>query len=135
MGHNANERRQIRRRPEQTPLQQYRPSPNVVDTNPLPVGGPGTYNTHFGGYGLGWFLNDAKGYLKASHTGGLDGMVTQVTLFPELKLGIIVLTNQQSGGAFSAVTNEIIDSYIGDTGKDWVKLYGDAEKAGQAGRR
>jgi CubicO group peptidase (beta-lactamase class C family) len=99
---------------------------------PLPTG-PGAYNTHFGGYGLGWFLNDAKGYLKASHTGGLDGMVTQVTLFPELKLGIIVLTNQQSGGAFSSVTNEIIDSYIGDTGKDWVKLYGDAEKAGQQG--
>lgn len=99
---------------------------------PLPTG-PGAYNTHFGGYGLGWFLNDAKGYLKASHTGGLDGMVTHVTLFPELKLGIIVLTNQQSGGAFSSVTNEIIDSYIGDTGKDWVKLYDDAEKAGQQG--
>ena len=100
---------------------------------PLHVGGPGSYNTHFAGYGLGWFLNDAKGYLKASHTGGLDGMVTQVTLFPELKLGVIVLTNQQSGGAFSAVTNEIIDSYIGDTGKDWVKLYSDNEKASQGG--
>lgn len=100
---------------------------------PLFVGGPGSYNTHFAGYGLGWFLNDAKGYLKASHTGGLDGMVTQVTLFPELKLGIIVLTNQQSGGAFSSVTNEIIDSYIGDTGKDWVKLYSDNEKAGAGG--
>jgi CubicO group peptidase (beta-lactamase class C family) len=94
---------------------------------PLPSG-PGSYNTHFAGYGLGWFLNDAKGYLKVSHTGGLDGMVTQVTLFPELKLGIIVLTNQQSGGAFSSVTNEIIDSYIGDTGRDWVKVYSDNEK-------
>lgn len=99
----------------------------------LPVGGLGVYNTHFSGYGLGWFLNDAKGYLKASHTGGLDGMVTQVTLFPELKLGIIVLTNQQSGGAFSAITNEIIDSYIGDTGRDWTKLYGEAEKANAGG--
>jgi CubicO group peptidase (beta-lactamase class C family) len=98
----------------------------------LPVGGPGTYKVHFGAYGLGWFLNDAKGYLKVSHTGGLDGMVTQVTLFPELKLGIIVLTNQQSGGAFSAVTNEIIDAYIGDTGKDWVKVYSDNEKSNQS---
>nr|WP_294944062.1 serine hydrolase [uncultured Mucilaginibacter sp.] len=99
---------------------------------PLPSG-PGSYNTHFAGYGLGWFLNDAKGYLKASHTGGLDGMVTQVTLFPELKLGIIVLTNQQSGGAFSSVTNEILDTYIGDTGRDWVKVFSDNEKAGMAG--
>jgi CubicO group peptidase (beta-lactamase class C family) len=63
---------------------------------PLPSG-PGSYNTHFAGYGLGWFLNDAKGYLKVSHTGGLDGMVTQVTLFPELKLGIIVLTKPAIG--------------------------------------
>ncbi|OOQ58706.1 serine hydrolase [Mucilaginibacter pedocola] len=100
---------------------------------PLPVGGPGPYNAHFAGYGLGWFLNDAKGYLRASHTGGLDGMVTQVTLFPEIKLGIIVLTNQQSGGAFSAVTNEILDTYIGHTGKDWVKLYSDREKEASAG--
>jgi CubicO group peptidase (beta-lactamase class C family) len=53
---------------------------------PLPSG-PGSYNTHFAGYGLGWFLNDAKGYLKVSHTGGLDGMVTQVTLVPGVETG------------------------------------------------
>ncbi|MBB5396109.1 serine hydrolase [Mucilaginibacter sp. AK015] len=99
----------------------------------LPVSTPGPYNAHFSGYGLGWFLNDAKGYLKASHTGGLDGMVTQVTLFPEIKLGVIVLTNQQSGAAFISITNEIVDSYIGDTGKDWVKLYGDVEKLNAGG--
>jgi CubicO group peptidase (beta-lactamase class C family) len=99
----------------------------------LPVGGPGTYKTHFAAYGLGWFLNDSKGYLEVSHTGGLDGMVTKVTIFPELKLSIIVFTNQQSGGAFSAITNTIKDSYLGATGKDWVKIYSDNEKASQGG--
>ena len=89
------------------------------------VGGPGTYNTHFAGYGLGWFLADVKGYKQVSHTGGLLGTVTQVTLIPELQLGIIVLTNQQSGAAFSSITNTIKDSYFGITGKDRVKQYHD----------
>jgi hypothetical protein len=31
--------------------------------------------------------------------------VTQTTYIPELQLGIIVLTNQQSGAAFNAITN------------------------------
>jgi hypothetical protein len=89
------------------------------------VGGPGAYNTHFAGYGLGWFLADAKGYKQVSHTGGLLGTVTQVTLLPELNLAIIVLTNQQSGAAFTAITNTIKDSYFGITGKDRVKQYHD----------
>jgi len=79
------------------------------------------YNTHFASYGLGWFLSDVKGYKQVTHTGGLAGVVTQVTLLPEMKLGIIVLTNQQSGAAFTAITNTIKDSYLGVTGMDRVK--------------
>jgi len=86
----------------------------------IPVRGPTTYNTHFSCYGLGWGLIDANGYLQASHTGGLMGIVTQVTLIPELKLGIIVFTNQQEGAAFTAVTNTIKDSYFGIQGADRV---------------
>ena len=96
------------------------------------VGGPGPYNTHYASYGLGWFLNDVKGYKQVSHTGGLLGTVTQVTLLPELQLGIIVLTNQQSGAAFTAITNTIKDSYFGITGKDRVKQYHDNVLKGEA---
>ncbi len=91
----------------------------------IPVRSNPTYNTHFSSYGLGWALNDVKGYKEASHTGGLLGTVTQVTLLPELKLGIIVLTNQQSGAAFSAISNTVKDSYLGISGKNWVKAYHD----------
>src|SRR3984957_13308335 len=61
----------------------------------LPIGGPGTYNSHFAAYALGFLVNDVKGYKQISHTGGLEGMVTQITMIPELQLGIIVLTNQE----------------------------------------
>jgi CubicO group peptidase (beta-lactamase class C family) len=67
------------------------------------------YNTHFAAYGLGWFLRDVRGYKEVSHTGGEVGMVTKVTLVPELRLGIIVLTNQENGAAYTAVSNHIED--------------------------
>lgn len=90
----------------------------------LPVYGKGRYNTHFSAYGLGFRLMDEAGYKVVSHTGGLAGMVTKVTLIPELSLGIIVFTNQQAGGAFSAITNEIKDAYFGmEEDIDWVDKY------------
>ena len=89
----------------------------------IDVPGPGTYNTHFGAYALGFVVNDVRGYKQVSHTGGLEGMVTQITMIPELKLGIIVLTNQQEGLAFQAITNQIKDSYFGITGTDRITQY------------
>ncbi len=87
----------------------------------IPVRSPGIYNTHFNSYGLGWNLSDVMGYKQASHTGFVAGMVTQVTLIPELNLGIIVLTNQQIGAAFTSITNQIKDGYFGIKGTDRVK--------------
>jgi CubicO group peptidase (beta-lactamase class C family) len=98
----------------------------------IPVKGPTPYNTHFSSYGLGWGLSDVKGHLQATHTGGLAGIVTQVTLIPELKLGIIVFTNQQVGQAFVSITNTVKDSYLGMPKKDRVKEYQDRWMAGNA---
>jgi CubicO group peptidase (beta-lactamase class C family) len=81
----------------------------VLETNRFP-----RYNSHFNGYGLGWFLTDVKGNLKVSHTGGLPGMVSEVTMYPDLNLGIVILTNSDDGGALiSAVSGTIADSYLG----------------------
>lgn len=82
------------------------------------------YNTLFRAYGLGFQLQDMNGKLEVSHTGGLEGIVTQIVMYPQLNLGIIVLTNQQAGAAFMAVSNTIKDFYLGLPEKDWVKEYG-----------
>lgn len=71
------------------------------------------YYSLFRAYGLGWQLTDVAGKLQVSHTGGLEGIVTQVTLLPQENLGIIVLTNQQSGYAFHAITNTIKNYFLG----------------------
>lgn len=89
------------------------------------------YNSLFKAYGLGWQLTDVKGKLQVSHTGGLEGIVTQVTLIPELQLGIIVLTNQQSGAAFSAITNTIKDSYLDIPSEDYVALYSSRQQSNE----
>jgi len=86
----------------------------------IPVEEPGPYHTHFKAYGLGFFLQDLYGYKEVSHTGGLEGMVTQLVMFPELRLGIIVLTNQQETDAFMAISNQIRDGYLGVPYTDWV---------------
>ncbi len=83
------------------------------------------YNTLFKAYGLGFVLEDVNGKLQVSHTGGLEGIVTQVIMIPQENLGIIVLTNQQEGAAFMAVSNTIKDFYLGLPEKDWVKEYDD----------
>ncbi|MBE0677955.1 MAG: serine hydrolase, partial [Bacteroidales bacterium] len=80
------------------------------------------YRTSFASYGLGWYLTDINGYLQVYHTGTHSGIVTRMTMLPELRLGIIVLTNQQEEAAHEAITNVIMDSYLGITGNDWVGI-------------
>ena len=79
------------------------------------------YSSHFAGYGLGWGLTDVNGNMVVSHTGGLIGMLSKTILVPDLNLGIIVLTNTYLDGAgvFSAVTQTILDKYLGLDNFDW----------------
>ena len=94
---------------------------------------PNSYNTHFAAYGLGWDVYDMKGYKEVSHDGALPGMVTAVTLVPELRLGIIVLTNQRSGAALWTITQLLRDHYLGVTGHDRLQEFRDAAQQEQAG--
>ena len=97
----------------------------VMDANTFP-----RYNQHFAGYGLGWGLADIKGNLQVSHTGGLPGMLTSVMLMPDLKLGIVILTNTENGGGalFSAIQQTILDSYLGLDDFHWVDKYAKIEE-------
>ena len=86
----------------------------------MPAGTPGLYKTLFVAYGLGFRLADVSGYKQVYHSGFLEGMKTQITMIPELGLGIIVLTNQQESNAYVSITNSIKDGYLGRAATDWV---------------
>lgn len=87
----------------------------------------------FVAYGLGWNLSTVDGHFQVMHTGGLAGIVTQVTMIPELNLGIIVLTNQQSGYAFSSISSAVKDAYFGKASKDWIGQYNEMRLANEKG--
>lgn len=68
--------------------------------------------TNFRLYGLGWVLEDYEGREIISHTGGVNGFVTSVTLIPKENLGIAVFTNTDKNSFYQSVKWEIIDSYL-----------------------
>ena len=86
--------------------------------------GPPLYNTgHFELYGLGFFLQDYQGRKIVSHTGGVNGFVSSVTLVPEEKLGIIVLTNTDHNALYEALKWEILDAYLGLPYRNYSNVY------------
>lgn len=95
--------------------------------SPIPFSQPPSFlaplKRNFYGYGLGFFLQDYRGYKMVWHTGGLMGFVSKVTMIPDLDLGICVLTNQESGSAFVSITNFILDYYMKAAPFDWLAAY------------
>ena len=87
---------------------------------------------NFSAYALGWGLTEYRGFKTVSHTGGLLGYVSRVTLVPDLNLGVVVLTNQQSGGAFQSLTYRILDHYTNSPTTDWISGFKKTEEAGLA---
>jgi len=106
-------------------------TPITIKQPPIPELAPLT--PHFYGYGESWFLSDYRNQRLVWHTGGWPGMVSRITLLPELHLGVVVLTNQESGAAFNAVTYRVLDAYLNLTQKtDWVAVYDKAVKQAES---
>jgi CubicO group peptidase (beta-lactamase class C family) len=86
--------------------------------------GGSMYNSsHFSLYGLGWFLEEYCGKKIVSHTGGVNGFVTSVTLIPEEKLGIVVLTNTDQNSFYEALKWEIADAYLDKPFRNYSETY------------
>ena len=63
-------------------------------------------------YGLGWVLQDYAGRQIVSHTGGVNGYVSSVTLVPQDHLGIVILTNTDQNDLIESLNWEVIDAYF-----------------------
>jgi hypothetical protein len=75
------------------------------------------------GYALGVETRDYRGKLLLTHTGGLPGYLSQVAMIPELRLGVVVLTNQESGAAFNAIAYRVLDHFLDVKAPDYVGIY------------
>ena len=95
---------------------------------PIPVGSrtiPGLEHLrpNLSGYALGFGVADYRGNLRLQHSGGLPGYVSLLTMIPSQKLGVVVLTNQESGDAFNAITLKAIDYYLGAPDIDYTARF------------
>lgn len=78
---------------------------------------------HFYNYALGFRTYDYRGLQVIGHGGLLTGFVSQIAMLPQLNLGIVVLTNQLSSGAYWSIIHHITDHYMGVEPFDWIAGY------------
>jgi CubicO group peptidase (beta-lactamase class C family) len=94
---------------------------------PTPSGNPppelAALRANFNGYALGFGVRDYRGYKLVQHTGGLPGYVSKVAMIPELKLGVAILTNQESGEAFESITYYVLDHFLGVSRTNWLGAF------------
>jgi len=97
----------------------------VITPMPVPVAPaaikPAQMNSF--GYALGVRTYNYGKYKIVSHGGKLDGYVSQVLIVPDLKIGIAVLTNQESTGAYWSIIYRVLDSYMKNPYFNWIKGY------------
>ncbi len=114
---------------EQAAKEMYGSQMIVVPSPRDPPKGFEQLKRNFLTYGFGWFLYEYQGRKIIEHGGGVDGFATEMMLVPDLRLGIVVLTNQELPWFALAVANRIIDGYLGLPETDWISFYRDrAEK-------
>jgi hypothetical protein len=77
-------------------------------------------------------VQDYRGVKIATHTGGLPGYLSEVTFIPSLKVGVAVLTNQESGAAFRSITYRVLDHMLQAGATDWRAVFDSLTRAGAA---
>ncbi|OFY37125.1 MAG: hypothetical protein A2W91_01255 [Bacteroidetes bacterium GWF2_38_335] len=82
---------------------------------------------HFHLYGMGWDLFDYLGKKVVNHSGGLDGMISQVAMVPEEKLGFVILTNSNNYLPYFLMYT-VIDVFLENKGLDYGKIVADFVK-------
>ena len=75
---------------------------------------------------MGWFTNTYRGYRMIDHGGGIDGFASMVAFFPELDLGVVVLTNRDGHMGHMAVVMNACDRYAGLEPLPWSERFLDA---------
>ncbi len=84
------------------------------------------------GYGMGWFTDSYRGHLRLTDPGEIWGSTTIVALLPAKRLGVTVLVNHGASELPELLSLEIMDRFLGVTGKDWVGEGLARKKAGEA---
>lgn len=82
------------------------------------------------GYGLGWEIKSYRQKKEVHHGGVLEGFISEVSLLPDEKIGIVILTNSSTGGRYAVecIKNCIYDYYLRINEEDWFQVFGEKYK-------
>lgn len=84
-------------------------------------------------YGMAWVVQDYRGQLLISHAGAIDGFRAHITLVPNAKLGIVLLNNLHRTHMNLALSNRLVDLFLGLPRRDWnTYLMQQLQKEGEA---
>jgi CubicO group peptidase (beta-lactamase class C family) len=70
-------------------------------------------------YGLAWMIHDYRGIHLVSHGGAIDGFRANITLLPDQKIGIVVLSNLDQENMPEALRYSLVDIVLGLPERDW----------------
>lgn len=86
------------------------------------VDGAGSSETEtlFSLYAPGWSVAAYRGERLVEHGGNIDGFTAMVSMLPDRRLGVVVLTNVNGSSLPMALSRVIFDRFINAATKDWV---------------
>ncbi len=67
------------------------------------------------GYTLGWGRDRWRAHRRLSHTGGIDGFVTLISLLPKEGVGFALFTNIQNADIHGYVTEEVFSALLDES--------------------
>lgn len=83
----------------------------------------------FNAYGMGWFLREYAGEKVVNHSGGVDGMRTQMCILPSSGIGFLIFTNLEPGYGLKAIYYSLLDLITkNEIRTDWIVYYYDLQK-------
>jgi CubicO group peptidase (beta-lactamase class C family) len=75
----------------------------------------------FLGYGLGWVIGIHEGHYLIAHDGRVDGFISSALLLPKERIGVVVLTNSDSGSTLAdGLSLAILNQILGNPQERWI---------------
>jgi CubicO group peptidase (beta-lactamase class C family) len=83
-------------------------------------------------YGMGWVIQDHAGHRLWMHAGAIDGFRAHLTIVPDRRAGIVLLTNLHRTRMNLALNAALLDVLLGLPPRDWDAVVRGAERKEQA---
>jgi hypothetical protein len=90
-------------------------------------------------YAMGWVDTTFRGHHMVWHNGGIDGFHSLLTMLPDEKIGVIMLSNLGDSPALEPIAYSVYDRLLGLSNEPWVDRYkaltDKAKKAAEEGKK